>query len=405
VFGKRSHHLAVIILQVVLSTSALMVPEAAFALGPPGPPSLFLMFEHTDQSVAAGCPTVNAVRLISQEGFEGEVTLIVINPPAGVNVTFTPNPVYVPSFYENTSLVTVRVMPNTPQERVNLTVIGLSVDKKTNDTKLLTINVLPPCEPANSEVKTTTETVTRTATVTLASTTEAVDDSHPQLYSPANSSALVWSRRLLNNSLLLKTSIDKLVYSPAGSMRLKGTLTNLTPQPLTVSLMQSIFVTNSEGNNLFWTYPEEFFLYVGMTMPSPDTTPFPTTIEIGPNQTVTLDKITRDWNMTGLHVYDDTVTPSRVIYDNHTVPEGQYIILFTIGVMRTNGVEASGHSRVQYVSDEIPFEVSKASNVTSASAATVTKQASDPSTYAWAIGATAAALVLAAALLLQRGHK
>lgn len=170
---KKSRHAAVILLLVLVT--AMTVSESAFALGPPGPPSLFLMFERTDQSVAAGCPTVNAVRLISQIGFEGKVTLVVVNPPAGVNVTFTPNPVYVPAFYENTSLVTVSVMPNTPQGKVNLTVVGVSNAYRTpNDTKPLTINVLSPCVQLSNTKGTTAITTTTTTVTTTVTTTSTL---------------------------------------------------------------------------------------------------------------------------------------------------------------------------------------------------------------------------------------
>jgi hypothetical protein len=253
------------------------------------------------------------------------------------------------------------------------------------------------CPP--SVTATATVTITSTSTVTLASTTAAVDDTYPQLYSPENSSGMVWSRRLFNDSLLLKTSIDKILYSPGETMRLRGTLTNLTPQTLTVRLAQSIWLTNSEGHKVFWTYPEDGLLNLGMTMPASDPPPFPTAVVIGANQTITLDEMTRDWNMTGLHVSSDASTPRRVVYDNHTVPEGQYLVLFAVGVMNSEG------NRVQYVSDKIPFVVDKATISTSTTETTVTEQASNPLTYAWAVAATAAAVILAVVLMLQRMRK
>jgi hypothetical protein len=103
-----------------------------------------------------------------------------------------------------------------------------------------------------------------------------------------------------------------------------------------------------------------------------------------------------DYSTTVWTIGATAATPRRVVYDNHTVPEGQYLVLFAVGVMNSEG------NRVQYVSDKIPFVVGNATISTSTTVTTVTKQASDSPTYAWAVSATAAAVVLAVALLLQR---
>jgi hypothetical protein len=172
---EKSHHVAVTLLLIALALStALMVPEVASTLRP-SPPSVFLMFERVDQSVANGCPTTNLVHIISQSGFEGNVNLNVVNHPAeGMYVAFTPNSVYVPKYGENTSLVTVTVMPNSAQGRVNLTVIGISAaDRTVNDTKPLFVNVLSPCVQFTNTKGTTSYTVyvtTVTTTVTTTST-------------------------------------------------------------------------------------------------------------------------------------------------------------------------------------------------------------------------------------------
>lgn len=149
---------------VLIISTILIVPEAALALGGPAPPGILLIFEPVSQPFANGCSANYTVRVISQIGFQGEVNLTVINLPTGVTATLKPSSVVVPESEEAASLLTVRLMPDAPQGKFNLTVRGVSADGKASDTENLTIsNISSPCGRSTTEsLRTTTITTTTT---------------------------------------------------------------------------------------------------------------------------------------------------------------------------------------------------------------------------------------------------
>ena len=312
--------------------------------------------------------------------FSSEPSTIVVNKTGQVNVT-----------------VTLQISSDAPPGEYKLVLSGWTGNsydfKYCPFAPLYFILNVSPDKPAtvttstaasSTITKTSTETVTRTSTYTTAIVETVTDQavSIPSL--PSNSSAIVWSRLLLSNSLLLKTSIDKFAYSPGETMHLKSTLTNLTPQPITVQLIQQLGI--SGGNDTLWIIPEASFPSIYLKAMSPPL-PKPSTFTLNPKQTITLDGLTRDWNMTGLHVETGVLGGTRAVYDNHPLPEGRYIAFFTIYV------DKDGTNYFVPSVEQIPFEISK----TAASDQNTTSLA-----YIWASTATIAAVTLAVVLLLQR---
>ncbi len=168
----KNHYAAVMLAVLALSATALIIPEAVFALAPPEPTSIGLNVYLTGQPVAAGCPSTYIVQVTPLGGFEGETNLTVVDPPAGVTATFNPNPVDVPISQSVYSVLTVKVTPDVPQRLLNLTLKaeGFENGRIINNTRSLFLGVASPCEPPKGEEIISTTTVTTTVTTTLPAT-------------------------------------------------------------------------------------------------------------------------------------------------------------------------------------------------------------------------------------------
>jgi hypothetical protein len=171
---------------------------------------------------------------------------------------------------------------------------------------------------------TVTEQKTTTVTTTLGPAAGALPESLP---SPANSSAVIRSRLLLNSSLFLQVSIDKPVYEISETVHVKGSLTNLTPSRIVLQMeVPSIRIRNSStvvtypGSPSVWMKPE-----VGILGGLGNTWFDDITVEAG--ETVTIEMFTADWNMTGIHGEHSGlsgVSSAWAAYDDHPVPPGLY---------------------------------------------------------------------------------
>ncbi len=140
------------------------------------------------------------------------------------------------------------------------------------------------------------------------------------------SPTIIKSRLHFNNSVLSTFSIDKPVYRQDDTAHMKGTFTNLTPKSITLWLyVPGIFVKND--TKTVWANPEG--IIVGGIGPAPETT-----ITLGPRETVTVDELTANWNMTGIHIESgpdpDGGWWAGARYDKQPVPLGQYKVIWQI---------------------------------------------------------------------------
>ncbi len=104
-----------------LSSTALIVPEAVFALGEPAAPRPIPIFVN-EQVVGDSCGGTQTVFLgdIRSAGFEGGVNLTLVDPPKGVTGTFVPNPVMLISGFENYTMLIVNLVHDAPLGRYPL---------------------------------------------------------------------------------------------------------------------------------------------------------------------------------------------------------------------------------------------------------------------------------------------
>lgn len=124
-FGK-SRHVAVTLLVVL--AAALMVPESAFAISGPPPPSVSLEFER-GWAAAPKCPAEYTIKLRPEDGFQGAVNLTLANPPKGVTADIYPNPVLL-SYWNWAGIIfpmRVDVSPDTPNGTYQVKVIATAL--------------------------------------------------------------------------------------------------------------------------------------------------------------------------------------------------------------------------------------------------------------------------------------
>lgn len=200
----------------------------------------------------------------------------------------------------------------TPPEQITTTTTSTQVS-----TSLVTV----------TEMKTTTSTVTRTLPKTLPP--------------PAGSTAVIRSFLLLNARVLATLSIDKPVYSQGEIVHTKATLTNITPNDLTLTLeSEGVRIENSARQKV-WTYPE--WEMVNAIAPTPEYD-----LHLSSGETATIDHMTASWNMTGLHII---ATPGDVYYDDHPVPAGQYTLVWP------GRIESKSDRQYDQIYEQIPFTI------------------------------------------------
>lgn len=112
-----------------LLVTTLLLPEAAFAIGGPGPPSIFIGIEPKSQDLQVGGSATFKVTVYPQSYWDiGNVTLSLSNPPQGVTATFNPEKMTITDFDAFSSTLTVKATADAPQGRVTLTVRGKGVE-------------------------------------------------------------------------------------------------------------------------------------------------------------------------------------------------------------------------------------------------------------------------------------
>lgn len=226
-------------------------------------------------------------------------------------------------------------------------------------------------------------TLKERVTTTLTFTTTVVREPPQVLPPPANSIAIMKGRLALNGSVSLMLSLDKPVYSVGEVIHFKSTVTNLTPRNISLDFdVNVIWIVNSTGERV-WMYPEHKFriphdpwtegLWLGLgpygsagvvslwkyrqcltlendEIISIDSAAF----YFGDRCSLSIDDATIDWNTTGLHraiVKVSGNSVSRVFYDNHPVPEGQYTLVWEPS-LRLDGYKET-------ISETISFTITK----------------------------------------------
>jgi hypothetical protein len=208
--------------------------------------------------------------------------------------------------------------------------------------------VTPPEQVTSTTTATSTTTQVSTSTVTVTerlTTISTVSRELPQTFPPpANSTAVIRSFYLFDGRVLATLSIDKPTYSLGETVHIKATFTKVSPSydDLTLDTSYSAIRMMNSSEIDVWTYPE--LLYVGGIGPA-----IPYHYHLPPGETITIDHMTREWNMTGLH--EGYNNGWNAFYDNHPVPPGQYTLYW----------HASFHSisddKYNEINEEINFTI------------------------------------------------
>jgi hypothetical protein len=178
----KSHEVAALLLIALALSTALIVTEAASALGivaAPRPAPEFI----EEQLVGDSCSVEQTVffgEVISIAGFEGKVNLTLVDPPKGITGTFLPNSVMLKDSISYVALV-VNVAHDVPLGKYTLLIRLVPLpgsnyyyyhveDKLLLDTNV-TLDVVHPCYPGpiyvyNSHLLNTTTTTTMFASTT-----------------------------------------------------------------------------------------------------------------------------------------------------------------------------------------------------------------------------------------------
>jgi hypothetical protein len=200
-----------------------------------------------------------------------------------------------------------------------------------------------------TQTSTSSVTTTETRTGITTSTTTVVREPPITIPPPANSSAVIHGHLLLNGSIFLMLSIDKPTYVLGDIVHIKGTLTNLTPNNISLSISwdASTTIVYEKEEKPVWVNPEGFFHLFLAPPPMED-------VDLKPGETLSLRWVTVDWNMTGLHRSIQS-GKSRVVYDDALVPEGQYYLLWS-PMFTLNNVENHPYERIE---DTISFTITR----------------------------------------------
>lgn len=144
----------------------------------PGNPDIYVQADSASKDVSAGGSAVFTISIISQEGFEDQVKVSVADAPAGVTVTFDPNPVNVPAFAQGDVKMTVTADSSAAAGAVKLSVVSQGVTKTdVKQTTQVTVNIggggAPPVKTNTTSTSSTSSTTSTTST-TVANGTNPV---------------------------------------------------------------------------------------------------------------------------------------------------------------------------------------------------------------------------------------
>lgn len=183
-------------------------------------------------------------------------------------------------------------------------------------------------------IQTETKTTTSTSKITETVTSTTINGRVLPIPSPANSTAVIRGYYLLNGSIFLMLSIDKPTYVLGETVHIRGTLTNLTPNNISLRIWDAAtYLIYEKNQKTVWMNPEEF-LQAGFVPPPIEY------VDLGQGETRSLGWVTADWNITGL---------------DSPVSEGQYHLLWRPWFTLTN-VE---HKPSEGIEDTITFTITK----------------------------------------------
>lgn len=160
-----------VILASLIPISISLIAIQTYGLAQ-GEPAIYMQATPDSQNVPIGGSAEISVSAVGQEGFEGKVRMSVEGAPAGVTVTFDPNPIDVPEYSEGVSKMKVTVAKDTPAGSATLTVTGTAIeDPKVTESVTVTIKIGgAPAQETNTTTTTSTTTTTNITTTTTSST-------------------------------------------------------------------------------------------------------------------------------------------------------------------------------------------------------------------------------------------
>ncbi len=213
--------------------------------------------------------------------------------------------------------------------------------------------------PPEQITTTTTTTQVSTSVVTVTeryANTVIFTTTLPQTLPPLGGSrAVIRSFLLLDARVLARLSIDKSTYTQGEIVHIKANLTNLTPDVLPLKLTPAVVqIKNSSSGKVVWMYPESGLIdFFGP--------PIENDLELRPGETVTLDRMAADWNMTGIHVVTEQLPgawSAKALYDGHLVPAGQYTLVWPSSIGSGNRYDNNdSRDRYDQIDEKINFTI------------------------------------------------
>lgn len=175
--------------RLIISTLLVLMvltPQLVFALAQ-AYPFFYVSISPKVGEVEAGNSATFEIRILSQEGYEGDVRLELIDAPEGITATFEPNPVFVPGYSEEFATFTIDVDSTVSEGEIELSILGTDVAgvaKERGASLVLTVSEVaasgpPPASsgpasspgPASSGVIPPEEVITTTVTATVTTST------------------------------------------------------------------------------------------------------------------------------------------------------------------------------------------------------------------------------------------
>ena len=211
-------------------------------------------------------------------------------------------------------------------------------------------------------VSTSSETVTEVTTRTIASSTFTVTTMATTTVDSGNiatilgNGSVIAMRQSGDGSVLFTLSTDKQSYYYGETMHIRGTVTNLTPNPMNDFFITEfqIAVYNSTGGQA-WTSPIGIYDVLGGLRPS-----FDRSYSIKSHETVEVPYATETWNFTGIHIVKVCYQGNCGVaaqYNGVLTPPGTYTIewqpSYTTDYARDNGCCKGGFSQPITISFKI----------------------------------------------------
>jgi hypothetical protein len=199
----------------------------------------------------------------------------------------------------------------------------------TTTTSTLTTTQTTTSSITTSQVTTSSTTIIETETKTTTSITTTVSSMTSFPFHKVELDDQIEGIMRENGRILVTLSINGSVFHYGETVNITAALTNMTPQNLTVRLVEfHLPVFTSQGNEV-WRTPIDYWPAGRHLRPQQEYD-----MDLKPFETVRIPYASNYWNFTGLQISNET---NRAVYSGILVPEGEYIIDWELGIAIKSG--------------------------------------------------------------------